>query len=89
MNWAERAARFKPDTTQIGYLSWPVGMLLWLTVQRYTHWDIRVTVVAAVLPIWVAQGLLFKTPPKKWAIQVVASLAFCLVAWKLLNLVWR
>jgi hypothetical protein len=89
MNWTERAAQFKPDATQIGNLSWPVGMFLWLTLQRYTHWGIRVTFVATWLPIWVAQGFLIKTPPKKWAIQVLASLAIFYVGWELLTRIWK
>ena len=84
-----KAARFMPDANQLGMLSGIVLMFLFEVLRRYTSWDWRICFLVVAIPIWIAQGFLCKTPPKKWAIQVLASLAVCCVAWELLNLLWK
>ena len=89
MDATRRPARFIPDSNQTGMLSVIVLMFLWEVLKHYTHWDFRICFLLSALPIWVAQGFLFKTPPKKWAIQVVVSVIIIFFGWELLTRVWK
>jgi len=85
----EKTGKFVPTSAEIGILSWSVIMFLTYTLRLYTHWEFRTCSILSALPIWVAQGLFFKTPPKKMAIQVLASVAIVYFGWALLNRVWK
>lgn len=89
MDAAGKVARFMPDANQIGMLSGIMLMFFFEVLKRYTSWDWRICFLVVALPTWVAQGALLKTPLKKWAIQVLASLVFCYIAWELLTRVWK
>jgi cytochrome b subunit of formate dehydrogenase len=89
MDATGNAAKFGLNSSEIGFLSGIVLIFLCEVLNRYTHWDLRICFLLVAIPIWVAQGFLFRTPPKKWAIQVVVSVAICYFVWELLNLVWK
>ena len=89
MKATTQAAKFLPTPDQVGMLSGIVLIFFWEVLEHYTHWDFRACFLLAALPVWVTQGLLFKTPPKKWAIQVGLSTVVLYFGWELLSRVWK
>lgn len=85
----EKTGKFVPTSAEVGILSWLFVMFLTYALRLYTHWEFRICFVLSALPIWVAQGLLLKTPPRKLAIRVVVLLAIIYFGWELLPLIWK
>jgi hypothetical protein len=84
-----KTANFLPTPDQIGSLSGIALMFYALVLQHYSRLDFRACFLIAAVPIWVAQGFLFKTPPKRWAIQVGITLIIFYFGWELLFRLWN